>query len=87
MNSPSAKHHVLTSAYIITYYSTDVQIVSCTLSSDSVLSESIGLSNPVLYVISFDIKKPIRLCALTDERLQGHYSPSALGDFNRVFEG
>ena len=32
------------------YYSTGVQIVSCTLSDDSVLSESTGLFNPVLCV-------------------------------------
>ena len=41
-------------------YSTGVQIVSCTLSSDLVLSESTGLFNPVLSVsaneISFDKK-------------------------------
>ena len=41
-------------------YSTGVQIVSCTLSRDSVLSESTGLFNPVLSVstneISFDKK-------------------------------
>ena len=43
------------------YYSTYEQIVSVTLSSDSVLSESTGLFNPVLSVsaneISFDKKK------------------------------
>ena len=42
------------------YYSTGVQIVICTLSSDSVLSESTGLFNPVLSVsaneIAFDKK-------------------------------
>ena len=42
------------------YYSTGVQIVSCTLSSDSVLWESTRLFNPVLSVsaneISFDKK-------------------------------
>ena len=32
------------------YYSTGVQIVSSTLSDDSVLSESTGLFNPVLCV-------------------------------------
>ena len=41
-------------------YSTGVQIVSCTLSSDSVLSDSTGLFNPVLSVsaneIAFDKK-------------------------------
>ena len=46
--------------YLIFYYSTGVQIVSCTLSSDSVLSESTRLLNPVLSVsaneISFDKK-------------------------------
>ena len=42
------------------FFSTGVQIVSCTLSSDSVLSESTGLFNPVLSVsaneIAFDKK-------------------------------
>ena len=33
---------------LVSYYSTGVQIVSCTLSDDSVLSESTGLFNPVL---------------------------------------
>ena len=46
--------------YWVPYYSTGVQIVSCTLSSDSVLSESTGLFNPVLSVsaneIAFDKK-------------------------------
>ena len=41
-------------------YSTGVQIVSCTLSSDSVFSDSTGLFNPVLWVsaneIAFDKK-------------------------------
>ena len=44
----------------IFHYSTGVQIVSCTLSSDSVLSDSTGLFNPVLSVsaneIAFDKK-------------------------------
>ena len=35
---------------VICNYSTGVQIVSCTLSDDSVLSESTGLCNPVLCV-------------------------------------
>ena len=35
---------------LILDYSTGVQIVSCTLSDDSVLSESTGLCNPVLCV-------------------------------------
>ena len=42
------------------HYSTGVQIVSCTLSSDSVLADSTGLFNPVLSVsaneIAFDKK-------------------------------
>ena len=37
-------------SYTIECYSTGVQIVSCTLSSDSVLSERTGLFNPVLCV-------------------------------------
>ena len=36
--------------YMNRAYSTGVQIVSCTLSDDSVLSESTGLFNPVLCV-------------------------------------
>ena len=39
----------------IKYYSTGVQIVSCTLSRDSVLSESTGLFNPVLSVLANEI--------------------------------
>ena len=39
-----------TNAFLILYYSTGVQIVSCTLSDDSVLSERTGLFNPVLCV-------------------------------------
>ena len=49
-----------TSAHFVEYYSTGVQIVNCTLSSDSVLSDSTGLFNPVLSVsaneIAFDKK-------------------------------
>ena len=37
------------------YYSTGVQIVSCTLSDDSVLSESTGLFNPVLCVSQWNL--------------------------------
>ena len=37
------------------YYSTGVQIVSCTLSDDSVLSESTGLFNPVLSVSQWNL--------------------------------
>ena len=54
--------HVITSTmcHLVLYYSTGVQIVSCTLSSDSVLSDSTGLFNPVLSVsaneIAFDKK-------------------------------
>ena len=48
------------------YYSTGVQIVSCTLSNDSVLSESTGLFNPVLCVSQWNRfwqkNQPIRLC-------------------------
>ena len=47
-----------------TYYSTGVQIVGCTLSDDSVLSESTGLINPVLCVSRWNLfwpkNQPIR---------------------------
>ena len=36
-------------------YSTGVQIVSCRLSDDSVLSESTGLFNPVLCVSQWNL--------------------------------
>ena len=36
--------------YFVVFFSTGVQIVSCTLSSDLVLSENTGLFNPVLCV-------------------------------------
>ena len=39
----------------VIYYSTGVQIVSCTLSDDSVLSESTGLFNPVLCVSQWNL--------------------------------
>ena len=39
----------------VKFYSTGVQIVSCTLSDDSVLSESTGLFNPVLCVSQWNI--------------------------------
>ena len=45
---------------LITDYSTDVHIVSCTFSSDSVLSESTGLFNPVLSVSVNEISTDIR---------------------------
>ena len=40
---------------VITYYSKGVQIVSCTLSNDTVLSESTGLFNLVLSVSASEI--------------------------------
>ena len=51
------------------YYSTGVQIASCTLSSDSVPSESTGLFNSVLcfkqWKLSWQKNYPIRLCLST----------------------
>ena len=70
------------------YYSTGVQIVSCTLSDDSVLSESTGLFNAVLCVRQWNLfwqkNQPIRLC-LSNQVRPGF--PFPLGDFNRLFEG
>ena len=40
---------------LIIYYSTGVHIVNCTLSDDSVLSESTGLFNPVLGVSQWNL--------------------------------
>ena len=59
-------HLMYTSAYVdfinqAIYYSTGVQIVSCTLSDDSVFSEITVLFNPVLCVSQwnlFDKKLP-----------------------------
>ena len=55
---------MITQLSIVIYYSTGVQIVNCTLSSDSVLSDSTGLFNPVLSVsaneIAFDKKLAIQ---------------------------
>ena len=73
------------------YYSTAVQIVSCTLSDDSVLSESTGLFNPVLCVSQWNLfwqqNQPIRLCLSNQVRHGRKLFPSPLGDFNRLFEG
>ena len=73
------------------YYSTGVQIVSCTLSDDSVLSESTGLFNPVLCVSQLNLfwqkNQPIRLCLSNQVRPGREWFPSPLGDFNRLFEG
>ena len=77
--------------HAVIYYSTGVQIVSCTLSVDSVLSESTGLFNPVLCVSQWNIfwqkNQPIRLCLSNQVRPGGEWFPSPLGDFNRLFEG
>ena len=73
------------------YYSTGVQIVSCTLSDDSVLSESTGLFNPVLCVSQWNLfwqkNQPMRLCLSNQVRPGRECFPSPLGDFNRLFEG
>ena len=72
-------------------YSTGVQIVSCTLSDDSVLSESTGLCNPVLCVSQWNLfwqkNQPIRLCLSNQVRPGREWFLSPLGDFNRLFEG
>ena len=76
---------------IIHYYSTGVQIVSCTLSDDSVLSESTGLFNPVLCVSQWNLfwqkNQPMRLCLSNQVRSAREWFPSPLGDFIRLFEG
>ena len=77
---------------IIFYYSTGVQIVSCTLSSDSVLSDSTGLFNLVLCVSQWNIfwqKKNNQSDCVFQLKLgmEEHYSSSPLADFNRLFEG
>ena len=75
--------------YKIYYYSTGVQIVSCTLSSDSVLSESTGLFNPVLCVSQWNLFwQKISQSECVFQLMLGleeHYSPPPLGDFNRLF--
>ena len=67
------------------------QNVSCTLSDDSVLSESIGLFNPVLCVSQWNLfwqkNPPIRLCLSNQVRPGKEWFPSPLSDFNRLFEG
>ena len=70
-------------------YSTGVQIVSCTLSDDSVLSESTGLFNPVLCVSQWNLfwQKKIRLCLSNQVRPGREWFPSPLGDCNRLFKG
>ena len=76
---------------LIWYYSTGVQIVSCTLSDDSVLSESTGLFNPVLCVSQWNLfwqkNQPMRLCLSNQVRSAREWFPSPLGDFIRLFEG
>ena len=72
-------------------YSTGVQIVSCTLSDDSVLSESTGLFNPVLCVSQWNLfwqkNQPMRSCLSNQVRSAREWFPSPLGDFIRLFEG
>ena len=74
--------------YQIIAYSTGVQIVSCTSSDDSVLSESTGLFNPVLCVSQWNLfwqkNQPMRLCQVRPGR---EWLPSPLADFNRLFGG
>ena len=77
--------------YLVHHYSTGVQIVSCTLSDDSVLSESTGLFNPVLCVSQWNLfwqkNQPMRLCLSNQVRSARESFPSPLGDFIRLFEG
>ena len=77
--------------YGFLYYSTGVQIVSCTLSDDSVLSESTGLFNPVLCVSQWNLfwqkNQPMRLCLSNQVRSAREWFPSPPGDFIRLFEG
>ena len=89
---PSPRHQwpfLLT--WFIFNYSTGVQIVSCTLSDDSVLSESTGLFNPVLCVSQWNLfwqkNQPMRLCLSNQVRSAREWFPSPLGDFIRLFEG
>ena len=73
------------------HYSTGVHIVSCTLSDDSVLSESTGLFNPVLCVSQWNLfwqkNQPMRVCLSNQVKPGREWSPSPLGDFNMLFEG
>ena len=68
-------------------YSTGVKIVSCTLSSDSVLSES------TRYAVSANEIFFDKMISQSDcvfqlmLGLEEHYFPCPLGDFNRLFEG
>ena len=77
--------------YLAIYYSTGVQIVSCTLSDDSVLSESTGLFNPVLCVSQWNLfwqkNQQMRLCLSYQSWPGREWFPSPLGDFNSLFEG
>ena len=73
------------------YYSTGIQIISCTLSDDSVLSESTGLFNPVLCVSQWNLfwqkNQPMRLCISNQVWPGREWFSSPPGDFNRLFEG
>ena len=84
-------HKVASDVSMVSYYSTGAQIVSCTLSDDSVLSESTGLFNSVLCVSQWNLfwqkNQPMRLCLSNQVRPGREWFPSPLGDFNRLFEG
>ena len=81
-------HSLLSQKY---NHSTGGQIVLCILSSDSVLSESAGLLNPVLCVSQLNIFwQKISQSHCVFQLLLGlekNYSPSPLGDFNKLSEG
>ena len=81
----------LSEPMMVSFYSTGEQIVSCTLSDDSVLSESTGLFNPVLCVSQWNLfwqkNQPMRLCLSNQVRSAREWFPSPLGDFIRLFEG
>ena len=78
-----------TGKYVVEYYSTDLQIVSCTLSGGSVLSESNGLSNRVLLVSQWNIFSQKKIsqpdCVFQPMLGQEDMFPPPLGGF-RLFE-
>ena len=90
-NDQSNRNNPLHFEYVDINYSTGVQIVSCTLSDDSVLSESTGLCNLVLCVSQWNLfwqqNQPIRLCLSNQVRHGRKVFPSPLCVFNRLFEG
>ena len=78
-----------TGKYVVEFYSTDLQIVSCTLSGGSILSESTELSNRVLLVSQWNLfsQKEISQpdCVFQPMLGQEDMFPPPLGGF-RLFE-